>query len=58
MQNKFKKKAGVVIFISVTLVLRAKKSLEKKKEYYIMIEGSMHQEDIMCMIQKIESQDI
>ena len=30
MQNKFKKKAGVVIFISVTLVLRAKKSLEIK----------------------------
>lgn len=41
-----RKKAGVTFFISDTVDLRAKKITRDSEGYYIMIKGSVHQEDM------------
>lgn len=44
--NINQKKAGMVILISGKVDLSAKKITRDRKRHYIIIKGSMHQEDI------------
>ena len=44
--NGKQKKAGVAILISDKIDLKIKKITRDKKGYYIMIKGSIHEEDI------------
>ena len=44
--NRKQKKAGVVILISDKIDLKIKKIIRDKEGYYIMIKGSIQEEDI------------
>ena len=44
------KKAGVAIFISDKIDLKIKKIIRDKERYYIMIKGSIQEEDIAIVI--------
>ena len=47
--NGKQKKTGVAILISDKIVLKIKKSIRDKEEYYIMIKGSIQEEDKMIV---------
>ena len=47
--NGKQKKAGVTIFISENIDLKIKKITRDKEEYYIMIKGSIQEEDIIIV---------
>ena len=48
--NGKQKKAGVAIFISDKIDLKVKKIIRDKERYYIMIKGSIQEEDIAIVI--------
>ena len=48
--NGKQKKAGVAIFISDKIDLKIKKIIRDKERYYIMIKGSIQEEDIAIVI--------
>ena len=48
--NRKQKKAGVAILISDKRVLKIKKIIRDKEDYYIMIKGSIQEEDITIII--------
>ena len=48
--NRKQKKAGVAILISDKIDLKIKKIIRDKEGHYIMIKGSVHEEDITIVI--------
>ena len=47
--NKKQKKAGVAILISAKVGLNIKKITRHKERHYIMIKGSIHEEDVIIV---------
>ena len=47
--NRKQEKAGVAILISGKIDLKIKKITRDKEGHYIMIKGSIHEEDIMIV---------
>ena len=49
MESKKKKKAGVTILVSDKIDFKPTKIKRDKEGHYIMVQGSMHQEELMII---------
>ena len=48
-KKKKKKKAGVAILVSDKMKFKSTKIKRDKERHYIMVKGSMHQEELMIL---------